>query len=645
METTLLDIVVCGHSATRGIKGVEMIIQREERKEKGHREKWIGTILLVFAFAGILFFRTGMLLLGNVCLRIIEKRFGILLPEYSCHPYQAMFEQVGAIVTVILLLSGVYLLGREEWKRREKRHFVVVASCVLLLGIMLAIPFSEKNWWNMAQNWCEKQVKMVRYGGENSALPKGDFRGIGERKKKKEIALQVVMEKPADLYLRGFVGAKYTGNGWKPMDGECIYASKEVLRKLQKNGFSYASQLGSSAEICQTGEENSIAIKVKEADREYVYTPYGLLKQQLPTRCSYREDGLWSKGIRGQKSYQYKAYSNVVSNYPAISMKIYHAKEAEDYLIAESYYNTYVYEKYLTIPEEIKNYLKKEIGDIRTDKSHISYEEANAVVSDFLDQHLSYSEKVKKYTGASDFVLWVLQAEKKGYDLHYATVATFLYRYLGIPARYVEGYCVTKEDVAYKTSYDMIEIPEERGHAWVEIYQDGAGFVPMEVDPSYQGKMSRPKQGAEGTKNRVKERSDTAKEENSVHKTNSSKAEKQTKDKKADYRWIYESMFFGVLLLLGMLVFLLLKNRDKRKGIHRKIEKQYRKLLKKLKRKGAVTQLPPTMWIKQMEEKIKGCTLQELKMAIQIGEKNRYSKEKCKEEEWKLLKHIYSKIR
>lgn len=622
-----------------------MIIQREERKGKGHREKWIGTILLILAFAGILFFRTGMLLLGNRCLRVVEKRFGILLPEYSCHPYQATFEQVGAIATIVLLLIGVYLLGREGWKRGEKSHFVVLVSFFLLLGIMLAIPFSGKNWWDRAQNWCEKQVKMVRYGGETSTLPKGDFRGIGERKRKKGVALQVVMEKPADLYLRGFVGAKYTGSGWKPMDGDAIYASKEVLRKLQKNDFSYASQLGSSAKLCQVGEENSIAIKVKGANREYVYTPYGLLEQELPTSSSYREDGLWSKGIRGQKSYQYKAYSNVVSNYPSISMKIYHAKGAEEYLIAESYYNTYVYEKYLTIPEEIKNYLKKEVGEVKTDKSHMSYEEANAIVSDFLAQHLSYSEKVKKYAGASDFVLWVLQGEKKGYDLHYATVATFLYRYLGIPARYVEGYCVTKEDVAYKTSYDMIEVSEDHGHAWVEIYQDGTGFIPMEVDPSYQGKMSRPKQGAEGTKNRVKERSDTAKEENSVHKTNPSKAEKQTKDKKRNDTWIYESVCVVLLLLVCLVAFLLVKNKAQSKNMHRKIERQYRKLLKRLKRKGAVIQLPPTMWIKQMEEKVKGCTLQELKMAIQIGEKNRYSKETCKEEEWKLLKYVYRKIR
>ena len=55
-----------------------MIIQREERKGKGHREKWIGTILVVLAFVGILFFRTGMLLLGNRCLRVVEEIWNII---------------------------------------------------------------------------------------------------------------------------------------------------------------------------------------------------------------------------------------------------------------------------------------------------------------------------------------------------------------------------------------------------------------------------------------------------------------------------------------------------------------------------------------------------------------------------------------
>ena len=34
-----------------------------------------------------------------------------------------------------------------------------------------------------------------------------------------------------------------------------------------------------------------------------------------------------------------------------------------------------------------------------------------------------------------------------------------------------------------------------------------------------------------------------------------------------------------------------------------------------------------------------------IEKTIQIGEKNRYSKETCKEEEWKLLKYVYRKIR
>ena len=35
---------------------------------------------------------------------------------------------------------------------------------------------------------------------------------------------------------------------------------------------------------------------------------------------------------------------------------------------------------------------------------------------------------------------------KKGYDVQFATAATLMFRYYGIPARYVEGYLITPKD-------------------------------------------------------------------------------------------------------------------------------------------------------------------------------------------------------
>ena len=80
-------------------------------------------------------------------------------------------------------------------------------------------------------------------------------------------------------------------------------------------------------------------------------------------------------------------------------------------------------------------------------------------------------------------------SEGKGYDVHYATAATLMFRYYGIPARYVEGYLVTSDDVKGAEKGETIEISQKNIHAWTEIYVDGIGFVPIETCSEYYNLM------------------------------------------------------------------------------------------------------------------------------------------------------------
>ncbi|MBR2696534.1 MAG: transglutaminase domain-containing protein, partial [Parasporobacterium sp.] len=77
----------------------------------------------------------------------------------------------------------------------------------------------------------------------------------------------------------------------------------------------------------------------------------------------------------------------------------------------------------------------------------------------------------------------------KGYDVHYATAATLMFRYYGIPARYVEGYLITDADARSATENGTVVVPRSRAHAWTEIYIDGVGYVPLEVTPEFYGIM------------------------------------------------------------------------------------------------------------------------------------------------------------
>lgn len=58
---------------------------------------------------------------------------------------------------------------------------------------------------------------------------------------------------------------------------------------------------------------------------------------------------------------------------------------------------------------------------------------------------------------------------------HYATAATVLLRYLGIPARYTIGY------VGFTEAGEWTDIKSSNAHAWTEVYIDGFGWVQLEV--------------------------------------------------------------------------------------------------------------------------------------------------------------------
>lgn len=74
-----------------------------------------------------------------------------------------------------------------------------------------------------------------------------------------------------------------------------------------------------------------------------------------------------------------------------------------------------------------------------------------------------------------DCAVAFLTQTHEGWCLHFATAAVALYRTLNIPARLVEGFLVEAE------AGRSVEVTGQNAHAWVEIYRDGLGWLPVEV--------------------------------------------------------------------------------------------------------------------------------------------------------------------
>jgi len=110
-----------------------------------------------------------------------------------------------------------------------------------------------------------------------------------------------------------------------------------------------------------------------------------------------------------------------------------------------------------------------------------------------VDQVAEYIRSSGRYTlspyvtpAGEDFALYFLEVSQQGYCIHFATAATMMLRALDIPARFTSGFAVTVP----QTGIDMpFSVTDRSAHAWVEVYYDQAGWLPIEVTPAAAGSV------------------------------------------------------------------------------------------------------------------------------------------------------------
>lgn len=341
------------------------------------------------------------------------------------------------------------------------------------------------------------------YYGEN-ILKNGDLTGrtretgVGE-------ALQITMSRPQSLYLRGFVGERYMGDHWETLPHRTYYDTKNFFYWLERDKFQIFGQLGQAAKLTaetEEAKEQQIDIQIKDADRRYAYLTYEM-QGNIGQGKTWGGTVVTPSKFRRLNAYSYQSGDNAVKHWTDTASKIFLLSESaaaydkekkqralETYLSDESYYNAYVYENFTYLSKMERLFLQSYIGDSgNPPEQHADYKTIICGIQEYFEKQFIYTERLGAPSGKNDSVLEEFFRSKKGYDIHFASAAVCMFRYYGIPARYVEGYLITPEDAAQMESGKPKSVKRERAHAWVEIYIDGIGFVPIEVSPPYRAVM------------------------------------------------------------------------------------------------------------------------------------------------------------
>lgn len=273
-------------------------------------------------------------------------------------------------------------------------------------------------------------------------------------------AFKVKSDKP--YYLRGTARDYYDGSSWK--------ISEDTFKRLDKYKEELQPKSNSFFSIRGEGNKNSISIIPTNISTSTLFVPMNTYNIKWNNRIYFNRDKNFITGNNALEEYNIQFYDDNYK-YSVVSNNI---KEKEDffknmlnfeYKRTKSLYpsKAYQYENYLQLPENIPKRVYDLTKDITKDAPTLG--EKVFKIYEYLNKNYEYSLDVGNIPAGEDFVDHFLFNEKKGYCTYFATSATIMFRIIGIPARYVEGFNMgyNKDDKGRYVVYNR------SAHAWTEI--------------------------------------------------------------------------------------------------------------------------------------------------------------------------------
>ena len=292
------------------------------------------------------------------------------------------------------------------------------------------------------------------------------------------------------IYLKGFYGSEYRNGRWiyDGEDFERALKKKDYDEQLVQEGIAFA---GTDAIMNYSGKQYIYEFDKLEAKLEYLKT--GDTTAYIP----YFTHGFSSITIRGdvcfkkakkRKSIEYTIFQDELDYLRAYDYFPYNGEESW-----KNWYEKYVCDTYLYVPEYMEN-IKEVASELREqdlqdikgepDENLLRVRAADVVVEWFAE-NMTYTQSPPSLPRKADPIEYFVGESKEGYCMHYASAATLILRQLGVPARYASGYYVSTADFEEMADGYTAYIMDNAAHAWVEIYLDEIGWVPIEVTTSY----------------------------------------------------------------------------------------------------------------------------------------------------------------
>ena len=368
--------------------------------------------------------------------------------------------------------------------------------------------------------WVRKHIEKTELkldipGGIRASNYDGSLTNLSSRTASSHKRLEVVVDrKPKkNVYLKSFTAVTYNSSSWQAVSDNKFddflspFDEKywDVVRLVQHGK---ALEMAEEIDEVTYSEINHMVVKNIDEKKERVFEPYQhISKVGHPYRDAY-----YTSSDNSELSFEFvetcfettnymQAYERFVDSYDYIEYGSPYGNEDPVNILVG--YALYAYERYTDgagngyakLDEAIRRKLSSLLDEysfyFQDDKvMRGAYPMFYTDMRDFMSRQFfegyEYSLKPGETpTGQNQFV-YFLEENKKGFCVHYATVATLAFQTTGIPARYVEGYMVPTEAFEEQSdgTYKAV-VTDDMGHAWCETYSLENGWEVFEATPHY----------------------------------------------------------------------------------------------------------------------------------------------------------------
>lgn len=373
---------------------------------------------------------------------------------------------------LLLFAAGISILLL-SWQKHKN---AVSAASFLIVGVIVAgiaaISLQTGTMQALSQN-AKDTLHHWRYEKVEELLPEGGLSEPVTKTESTDTLLSVTADTAQTLYLRGFVGDTYENKVWSALDAQTAAEEKDLFYWLHQSGFYPQSQLATAARLMGNYQSGSVSVQNLTGCSLYRYEPCTILPERAGlAKNRIQPSAVETSGLRGERRYSYETVSDAQTLLPELLDFLQNdtSDSVKSYLQMESAYREFVYSYALTVPAEFR----AQLGAV-LDQCCESYGPADSLTKEQAQTAaLAFLERC--FDGSGDIAL-PLADTADGTTYQYATVAALALRYYGIPARYVEGYTVKT------TENEPTSVDASAAGAWVEVYQDGVGWLPLALTP------------------------------------------------------------------------------------------------------------------------------------------------------------------